>query len=212
MNDHFVDSLRDSFARGLPGLSAQLRMSPPSREILMQNPKHHHPPRKAAVLIALFESKNELHTLLITRNEYPGIHSGQIAFPGGKYEPADNSLIQTALRETHEEVGIAQEYIETIGCLTELYIPPSNFNVTPVVGVLRQLPNLLPDENEVSKINIISLKELFAPATRKLLQIDTPVGKMETPAYCPDGLIIWGATAMIISELQQLWLGFSEIL
>lgn len=212
INDSFIQSLKATLDRGLPGLPAQLLMAPPSREILMKEVKHQFPPKKAAVLITLFESNNEINTILITRNEYPGVHSGQIAFPGGKHETGDKDFIQTALRETREEVGITEEYIETVGYLTDLYIPPSNFQVTPVVGVLRQLPNLIPDVNEVSKINIMSLKKLFAPENRKLLQIDTPIGKLETPAYCPDGLIIWGATAMIISELEQLWLGFNEAL
>ena len=86
-------------------------------------------PKKAAVMMLFYPKNGRTHLVLIVRNSYKGVHSAQIAFPGGKYETADITLEKTALRETHEEIGIHPEKIEIIMPFTNLYIPPSNFMV-----------------------------------------------------------------------------------
>lgn len=198
--------LMQQLQQPLPGIEAQLLMAPPSRDILLRNLKNDKPSRRAAVLIPLFYSGEELSTLLITRNIYPGVHSGQIAFPGGKHEPGDNGAEGTALREASEEVGILPDQVVVLGCLTDIYIPPSHFTVTPVVGMMGHLPHFQIDRHEVSAINTVTLRSLFDPRNKKNIPIETPAGKLDSPAYCIGDLVIWGATAMMISELEQVWL------
>lgn len=208
-DDGTIAQLALALKTTLPGMEAQLKMAPPSRDILLRNTHHRKAARKASVLIPVFSYNHELHTLLITRNVYPGVHSGQVAFAGGKREAGDQSNEATALREAREEVGINPADVEVIGCLTDLYIPPSHFIVTPVVGYLRQVPRLTLDASEVAEATFVSLRHLFSTETKQTQVIDTQAGPLETPAYCLDGLLIWGATAMIISELEQIWNGIN---
>lgn len=96
--------------------------------------------QKSAVLLLLFPDKGSLNLLFIKRAEDGGKHSGQIAFPGGKFEENDNILENTALRETEEEVGIKKEDIKILKSLTSLLIPVSNFSVKPFVGIIDYKP------------------------------------------------------------------------
>ena len=204
-DDQTIALLRLALKETLPGMDGQLKMAPPSRDLLLRLQQHQKATRYASVLIPIFPIHHELHTLLITRNVYPGVHSGQVAFAGGKREPGDTSPEATALREAWEEVGIQPADVMIIGCLTDLYIPPSQFLVTPVVGYLQQPPKLMIDNTEVSEATVVSLRRLFSMETKKMPVIETQAGSFETPAYCLDGLVIWGATAMIISELEEVW-------
>ena len=109
-------------------------------------------PRKAAVLM-LFYPKNEMtHLALIVRNPYPGVHSSQIGFPGGKVEDFDANLEQTALRETHEEVGIHPDKVQIIKAFSEIYIPPSNFLVAPFMGISHEELTFIPNLDEVKRV------------------------------------------------------------
>lgn len=204
-SDLLIQQLALAFRELLPGVEAQLLMAPPSRDILLRQNRHQGPARKAAVLIPLFYQEGKLSTLLITRNVYEGVHSGQVAFPGGKAEPSDTSLIDTALREAAEEVGLEPANVLVLGSLTDVYIPPSHFMVTPVVGFLNSVPTVTPDGHEVMLVSSVALETLFDPDNRKELEINTPAGRLSTPAYCVADLVIWGATAMMISELECIW-------
>jgi len=161
-------------------------------------------PKDAGVLILLYPVKGSVYTVLIKRTDYPGVHSGQVSFPGGKYEPADKDIDFTAIRETEEELGISLEHLEVLGRLTELHIPVSNIMVYPLIGFIRFRPVFRPDRTEVYDILEVNLSELIRPgiigySTRQILGRETSV-----PYYNIQEKQVWGATAMIISEFLEL--------
>ncbi|HEY0029794.1 MAG TPA: CoA pyrophosphatase [Bacteroidia bacterium] len=201
----FFSKLKNRLAEFLPGEEAQFAMAPLKRKRLSEIPLETYQPRKSAVLILLFPANNSIHTLLIRRPEYEGAHSGQAAFPGGKFEESDRDLEQTALREAREEIGIDPEKVKIIGHLTDLYIPTSNFLVRPFIGYSLEEPVLLMDPREVQEIIEADLFSLDHIVRRGETTIQLREGyKVKTPYYDIEGLIVWGATAMIISELNAV--------
>lgn len=160
----------------------------------------------AAVLLLLFPFKSELSTIFIHRANYKGVHSDQIGLPGGQYEIKDDNMGQTALRETEEELGIPSKKIHLIEKLSDIYIPPSNFEVKPYIGFINELSEIKLDKREVSGYFIVPLKELLKPDTIKTRQVmpsDSHL-KMKVPCFVYKEKIIWGATAMIINEFRYL--------
>lgn len=191
----------------LPGLSAQMKMAHLERRINFTHVKVPDYARMGAVLILLYEDEGVLKTCFIERTQYDGVHSGQIAFPGGKREP-EETLEQAALRETEEEIGVRREDVQVLGQLTSLYIPPSNFLVHPFVGVISYKPAFFPKDDEVAEIVEIKIDELFDERHRGEKSITLSSGsKVLTPFYGYHGKTIWGATAMIISEFQEVLAG-----
>jgi len=189
----------------LPGEDAQLKMAPITRAHLMKQKVDIGKARKAAVLILFYPDDSLIKTVLIQRQDYNGIHSNQISFPGGQYEDTDDSMQRAAIRETCEEIGVKQEEINILGDLTELYIPPSNFLVLPVIGYVKNVPVFKPDIQEVKKVITVPVDTLTDEKTIKEQAIEASYQKRVTvPCYMVDGHIIWGATAMIISELVAL--------
>ncbi len=187
----------------LPGKRAQYKMAPAARNLPDTPVKGEI--KYAGVLILLYNQDNEYYTILIRRSTYNGTHSGQISFPGGQYEPHDNNLTFTALRETEEEIGISPERIKVIGKLTPLYIPVSNYCVHPVVGVLDSDPVFEQDPKEVEEIFSVRLKSLIHPEC--LISNDNIYENercIQAPYYHYKHLKIWGATAMILSEFIEL--------
>ena len=143
--------------------------------------------------------------ILILRKTYRGIHSNQVGFPGGRLEIFDKNLKHTALRETEEEVGIPKTKVQVIKKLTKLYIPPSNFWVYPYIGMLEKTPNLIAQETEVEKILEVNIEELLDD--RSLIQQNLRTSyseNIEVPAFLLSGQVVWGATAMMLSELKEL--------
>ena len=161
-------------------------------------------PRKAAVLM-LFYPKNEVtHLALIVRNSYPGVHSSQIGFPGGKVEEYDADLEETALRETHEEVGIEPEKIQIIKPFSEIYIPPSNFLVAPFMGVSHEELSFIPDLDEVKRVLEFSIADFLDDNSITKVKMSTSYATdIEVPAFMVDKYVVWGATAMMLSELKE---------
>jgi len=159
-------------------------------------------------LCLLFPVNDELHILLMKRREDKTAHSGQVSFPGGSYEATDAGLKATALREAQEEVGIMSADVAILGSLTPLYIPVSNFNVYPFVGFAKNRPVYNLSHNEVSYTIEVSLKSLLDPARKITTDVISPAVPgviRKVKAYqLEDGTIIWGATAMIISELEAV--------
>lgn len=203
----FFSFLEARLLHPLPGEPAQNRMTSrsriPTKTYLDQNPNY----RTSAVLLPLFPHEGEMYTALIRRPTYEGTHSGQLALPGGRTEETDASLQATALRETLEEVGIAVPQKQILGELTPLYIPPSNFLVHPFVARLHDRPQWIPDPKEVDAVLEIPLSVLFDPKVKERRKIT--VGKsfaIDAPAYILNGEVLWGATAMIFSELEALLL------
>jgi len=184
------------------GKRAQYFMAPPSRNLdLALN--QHLPLKATAVLILLFPYENELHTLLTVRSSHLKKHAGQISFPGGKVEPDDQDIVHTALREANEEVGLDSTSIEILGQLSKLIIPFTAYEVHPIVGYFNGLPTLVADGNEVEKMLIMPLHHLLDINNRKIGDFGSTSGNLvfEAPYFQYHEYRIWGATAMILSEL-----------
>ena len=153
----------------------------------------------------LFYPKNQqTHLALIVRNTYPGVHSSQIGFPGGKVEESDLNLEETALRETHEEVGIHPEKVEIIKSFSQIYIPPSNFLVAPFMGISQQELTFVPDLHEVKRVLEFSVEDFLSDKSITKVKMSTSYATdIEVPAFMVDKYVVWGATAMMMSELKE---------
>lgn len=162
-------------------------------------------PRKAAVMMLFYPKNDQTHLVLILRNSYSGVHSSQIAFPGGKVELDDESLAHTALRETHEEIGIHPDQIKVIKAFTEIYIPPSNFLVAPFLGISHTELTFTEQIEEVAGIIELPLNELLKDETVVIRQMDTSYGEnIDVPTFKIEEHFVWGATAMMLSELKEV--------
>ena len=201
----FINFLRDKLLEPLPGYPAQIRMSGIRRyresgEMVIPDDVNH-----GGVLALFYPVDDKPAIAFIKRTEYDGAHSGQISFPGGKMEKGDHSVIDTALRETEEEIGVPVKEISVLGRLTDLYIPPSHFLVTPVVGFITSTPVFRPDLVEVERIIETPLIILLSEEVIQEKVIEVMNGlRWNVPCYYVDGNIIWGATAMILSELLEV--------
>jgi 8-oxo-dGTP pyrophosphatase MutT (NUDIX family) len=161
-------------------------------------------PREAAVLMLFYPKNNETHLALIVRNTYPGVHSSQIGFPGGKVELVDKNLSDTALRETHEEVGIPPKKIEIIKPFSTIYIPPSNFLVSPFMGISHHELQFVPDLDEVKRVLEFPLSALIDEKSITKVKMTTSYATdIEVPAFMVEKYVVWGATAMMMSELKE---------
>ncbi len=188
----------------LPGESAHLQMASRLRLNELNMDYDTTAAVKSAVLVLFYPADNEVRLSFILRPDYNGVHAGQVSFPGGRVEEKDHDLIETALREAQEEVNINPEDVTVIGTLTDLYIPPSNYLVTPVVGYSHRKPDFVKDPAEVSRIIETDIGFLFDPDRRKEKVINVRGFEIEAPYFDVDGYIVWGATAMILSELKSV--------
>ncbi len=205
--DMMFDRIKILLQKPLPGRSAHLEMAPESRieSLCNETPEQVANGRKAAILIPLYKKNGEVYTALIKRPVYDGVHSGQIAFPGGRYEPIDQDLTETALREAEEEVGINRYDVTVLGVLSKLYIPPSNFLILPVVGGISYAPDFTVQASEVDGILQVPLKTLFDERNRSVTTItNKEYGSFQAPCYLINDEIIWGATAMVINEFKKM--------
>jgi len=202
--DGFQIQLQQALSNPLPGFDAQSTMAPPHRMKPDVQAPYYNSARKGGVLVLFYPHEGTIKTVLIKRPEYDGVHSKQVAFPGGKHEEGDNSLIDTALREAHEEIGVHPSMVEVVGELSRLYIPPSNFLVTPVVAITSQRPNFILQEEEVAGILEPSLYTLLDDELVENHTIQVREFVIESPGIDIDGNIIWGATAMMIGELKVI--------
>ncbi len=201
-----LHDLRQCFSHQLPGLDAQLTMAPPHRKEDLQLFLHYREAKKSSVLIIFFEESGIYNVVFIKRTEYNGAHSGQISFPGGKWEKSDIDLYHTALRESEEEIGIDTSLVTYCGKLTDLYIPPSNFIVSPFVVVYNKRVPFKPDPSEVAEILEIPFNFLLTPNAVQQTTIKISNGyPLLVPCFNFQENIIWGATAMIMSEMINLW-------
>ncbi len=189
----------------LPGYKSLLKLAPPNR--LKQYFEGYLPtnPNQAAVMLLFYGDQNKnTRMILILRNTYNGVHSNQISFPGGKKDKSDLDLKHTSVRETVEELGVEESLINLLGPLSEVYIPPSNFNVQPYIGVYNGNPFFNPDPKEVSIIIKPLLKDLLnMKSSESLVYVQNK--KMIVPSYIIEGHVVWGATAMIINEFITLF-------
>lgn len=201
----FRAKIIDRFKRPLPGLPAQLRLAPAIRKSELERFRIPENAKKSAVLILLYPDENGLFFPLIERAAYDGVHSRQIGLPGGAMDPGDADEQATALREAQEEVGIDPGATEIIGSLSELYIPPSNFRVKPFVGISYEKPAFQPDPVEVASLIEAPLSFFMDPGSPGDKEIHRSSGeRWKVPGFELGGHIIWGATAMILSELVAM--------
>ena len=202
-----LDQLRVAFERELPGEAAHHEFLPMrgSSQAAIANGA---PYRLSAVAILLFQNTTgNLSTLVTQRQTYEGTHSGQISFPGGKYEDFDLDLAQTAVRETSEEIGLDISNAERIGKLTNVYIPVSQFLVEPHVFIIQEQPaDFQLSPREVNSLHTLDLPTLFTPESVTLRDIRQPNGMIlkQVPHFVQNDLFIWGATALMLNELKAM--------
>lgn len=201
--------LTEALKSELPGQIAHRLILPPGREL--------YPAAsnisivQSSVLMLLFPINGQISTCLIRRPAAMRSHGGQIAFPGGRYETFDEDLLHTALRESFEEIGTDSDQLEMIGALTPLYVQVSNFTINPFIGWSETMPQFKIDNREVDEIFIIPVEELLHHTTIQTREVTTINGTFEVPGFYIDEFFIWGATAMIISEFNEIFKPFLVI-
>jgi 8-oxo-dGTP pyrophosphatase MutT (NUDIX family) len=194
-----AENIKKALSRTLPGSTSHRKMLPVNRE-LVANSDEQTRLKHSSVLLLLFIENDELNVCLIKRPAHMKHHAGQIALPGGRIEKGETAL-ETALRETWEEIGISSEQIEILGTLSELYVQVSRFQIHPFVGWLSKKPVFNICKNEVEKAIIFPLKN-FINAIEEV-EFKTITGTLKVPCIQFEGEIIWGATAMILSEFYD---------
>lgn len=205
--DEFVNLLSKIKNIELPAESSHFKMVPPTRKSFAQYSEAQLEQAKKAGVLALFypNQLKETQLVLILRKTYKGVHSAQISFPGGKIEPEDKNLKDTAVRETFEEIGVPISTITVKKELSQVYIPPSNFYVQPYLGVLEKPPVFKKQESEVEQVIEVKLSDLIDDGNLISKEVKTSysVG-IEVPAFKLNGFTVWGATAMVLSEIKDI--------
>lgn len=189
----------------LPGTTAQWKMAPVGRVRVPLEESVLEGYRKSAVLIPFIQRETGWHLVLTLRSTYEGVHSAQVSFPGGKFEEGEEHAEQVAVREAGEELGIHPQEIDIVGRLSPLTIPVSRMRVQPVVARLSRLEPFVADPREVSEVLEVPIHFLADNSNVKTVIVSSGKDqKMEVPAYDLGKTVIWGATAMMISELLIL--------
>lgn len=203
--EQLLNRLHALIAQPLFALDAHLKMAPLERVQYFQNYDYSiHNPKASAVLSLFYPKNGYAHILLIVRASYPGVHSSQIAFPGGKREVDDIDLKHTALRETNEEVGVKLSEISIVKKWSDIYIPPSNFIVSPFMGITEFTPEFVLQPEEVSAVIELPVCDLLNDRLIQNVRMTTSYAKnIEVPAFVIDEYIVWGATAMILNEVKE---------
>ena len=188
--------------KSLPGIQSHRSLVPSNRVQHLNKIKFIDDYKSASVALIIYPDENEIARLvLIQRNKYEGVHSGQISFPGGKYEKSDKIFMETALREAREEIGVDTNSFITIKELSNIYIPPSNFMVYPFLFLSNCNLDFSIDKKEV--------KDLITPTIDQILSFEIlngefGINKTINPYFDFQSKRIWGATAMILKELIDL--------
>lgn len=191
----------------LPAETSQFKMSPPFRLKLQELQKDKIKLAKKAGVMALFypNHTHETTLVLILRKTYKGVHSAQVGFPGGKLEKSDASIQEAALRETYEEIGVPAQTIEVLKKMTQVYIPPSNFFVQPYVGLTTKTPKFIKQDDEVEDIIEVALRDLLDETNVITERVSTSYKvNVDVPAFKLNEHVVWGATAMMLSEIKDL--------
>ena len=200
-------ALRAELQGALPGEAAQAAMAPNPRADGHSNAIFRPPgpeARQGGVLVLLYLYGGHVHLPLILRPTYSGVHSGQVGFPGGGRESADADLTATALREAYEEVGVEPAAVIVLGQLSPLFVTASNYLVQPTVGWCSSRPDFRTDPYEVAQLLETPLAHLLDPATTQRELWPLRGRAVEVPFFAVAGQTVWGATAMMLSELLAL--------
>ena len=204
---HFINNIANLKKEKLLATDAHIKMAPLERITYLKDKSYtEKKPRNAAVLMLVYPKNEMAHLALIVRNTYPGIHSSQISFPGGKEELDDVTLEFTALRETEEEVGVQMNKVEIIRQCSEIYIPPSNFLVTPYLGFSTENLEFTPNPDEVKRVLELPIHQLLNDEIVVQTKMTTSYAEdIDVPAFQVEKYVVWGATAMMLSELKELF-------
>ncbi|WP_258104271.1 CoA pyrophosphatase [Marinoscillum sp. MHG1-6] len=205
MEHELIEKLAQRLKQPLPGSSSHQKMKP----VIPSGFRFRTPPeenaRKGAVLIMLYKKNGQWFFPLIQRPLYEGIHSGQVALPGGRKEEQDVDIIATALRESQEEIGLGQNGVTVLGCLSDFFVAVSNYMVTPVIGYYQKNPVFEPDDREVAEVIEAPLNQLLDIGLLKEKEITASSGyKLHSPYFEIENKVVWGATAMMLSELVDV--------
>ncbi|MCB9202908.1 MAG: CoA pyrophosphatase [Flavobacteriales bacterium] len=189
----------------LPKWNSHKKIIPFGREYLSKTKIRERNPKIASVLILLYEENDIVYFPLIQRSSYDGVHSGQVALPGGKYESFDVTTQETAKRETFEEIGIPKKDSIIIGSLSEMYVEVSNYLIFPYVAKVDNKVDFIIDKKEVEKVFSVSVSELISA---QIIQkrVDLKNYNKLVPCYIIKENLIWGATAMILQEFKDIML------
>jgi len=191
----------------LPAEVSHFKMVPPFRQELLKKQKEAIKKAKHAGVLSLFypDEDKETKFVLILRKTYKGVHSAQVAFPGGKLEAQDASLRDTALRETFEEVGVPIDTVQIVRSISQVYIPPSNFYVHPFIGFTQTTPQFIKQDDEVEALIEIDLEHFLDEQSLISKKVKTSYSiEVEVPAFKLNDYVVWGATAMMLSEIKDL--------
>ncbi|WP_298551197.1 CoA pyrophosphatase [uncultured Algibacter sp.] len=191
----------------LPAEASQFKMVPPFRQELLKKQEKAIRKAKQAGVLALFYPDKDYQTkfVLILRNTYKGVHSAQVAFPGGKLEDQDASIQDTALRETFEEIGVPIDTVQIVKKISQVYIPPSNFYVQPFIGITEKSPKFKKQDDEVEAIIEVDLEQFLDNQSLITRKVKTSYSiEVEVPAFKLNDYVVWGATAMMLSEIKDL--------
>ncbi len=202
--EEFVQRLGHRLDKPLPGREAQVKMAPYPVDESRFEENLNKPSKPGGVMLLLYPHNGDIYLPLMKRPTYAGAHSGQVSFPGGKFEQEDVDLRNTALRETEEEIGVRSESIEVIGSLSELFIIASNFKVYPSVGFIKERPVFIPDAVEVESVLEVSLSQLRDTSRRGIEKMTFGNYTIHSPYFDVEGHVVWGATAMMLSEFLDV--------
>ncbi len=200
----FVNSLKGELEKELPGEEKQYKMAPDLREAQAKSFNSVKTYTQSGVLLLIYNKLGEINISFIKRPEYDGPHSGQVSLPGGKHEKGDKDLIDTALRETYEEIGVLEENIEVIGTLSPLKIPVSRIEVLPVIGFSEYPPLFKINSKEVEYLIEVKLADLLDVSNIKEMTLFAKGNQIKAPYYYVSQEKIWGATAMMLSEFLEI--------
>jgi len=203
--DELTGFLEKRVQKPMPGDVAHQRMKPKLADGSLLRLRHSTPPQKSGVLILLYEDEGGVRFPLIQRPNYKGIHSGQMALPGGRYEKEDLDQFHTALREAEEEIGVEKEKVAIIGGLSEFYVAASNYMVLPVIAKIDHKPAFVPEPREVDEIVTPPVNHLIDPSRLKEKEMTVRNGlRIICPYFDLEGRTVWGATAMMLSEFVAI--------
>lgn len=210
MPERFTAALEERLAGALPGVDVQVEMAPVYRRDPGMARIEGKSCKEAAVLALLHRVRGVVHVLFIERPVHLNHHAGQVAFPGGRRE-TDEALVETALRETEEELGVPRDTVRILGALSPLFIPPSGYCVHPFVGWSETLPELYPEPGEVASYFSVPLPAFADPGVRRDVERHVRDQVFTVPSFDVEGRQIWGATAMMLAELAAVTAGLPDL-
>ncbi|MGZ3862458.1 MAG: NUDIX hydrolase [Bacteroidia bacterium] len=199
----FIEEIKAALQGPLPGHEAQIIMGSDYYRNLKTDPSKATGYKKSAVCLLFYLKEDKVHFLLIKRPDTHKYHAGQIAMPGGSCDE-NETYEETALRELYEETGVQISLQNVLGRLSPFYIPVTNFYIQPAVAFINE-PFKLVESIEVEKFIEFPLKDLLDESIISETEVVMRAGlKTKTPYFNVQGFVMWGATAMMLSELKEL--------